>query len=145
MVNTKINWLHSNKQENIIGAMNYSKDWKKKWRNRKEDWEFIIWATVFSQSCFCWLYRASPSPAAKNIINLISVLTIWWYPRVESSLVLLEEGVCYDQCTFFWQNSTFDLLWFVLQGQTCLLLQVSLDVLLLHPVPCDEKDVFFSC
>ena len=60
--------------------------------------EFMIWATVSSQSCFCWLYRASPSLAAKNIINLISVLTIWLCPCVESSLVLLEEGVCYDQC-----------------------------------------------
>ena len=47
----------------------------------------------------CWLYRTSPSLAAKNIINLISVLTIWWCPYVESSLVLLEEGVCYDQCS----------------------------------------------
>ena len=35
--------------------------------------------------------------AAKNIINLILVLTIWLYPCVELSLVLLEEGVCYDQ------------------------------------------------
>ena len=43
-------------------------------------------------------YRASPSLAAKNIINLILVLTVWWCPCVESSLVLLEEGVCYDQC-----------------------------------------------
>ena len=58
----------------------------------------MIWATVSFRSCFCWLYRASPSLAAKNIINLISVLTIWWYLCVESSLVLLEEGVCYDQC-----------------------------------------------
>ena len=33
---------------------------------------------------FCWLYRASPSLAAKNIINLISVLTIWWCPCIES-------------------------------------------------------------
>ena len=39
--------------------------------------EFTIWATVSSQSCFCWLYTASPSLAAKNIINLILVLTIW--------------------------------------------------------------------
>ena len=62
--------------------------------------EFMIWATVSSQSCFCWLYRASPYLAAKNIINMISVLTIWWCPYVESSLVLLEEGVCYDQCIF---------------------------------------------
>ena len=60
--------------------------------------EFMIWATVSSWSCFCWLYRASPSLAAKNIINLILMLTIWWCPCVESSLVLLEEGVCYDQC-----------------------------------------------
>ena len=60
--------------------------------------EFVIWATVSSRSCFCWLYRASPSLAAKNIISLISLLTIWWCPCVESSLLLLEEGVCYDQC-----------------------------------------------
>ena len=52
--------------------------------------------------CFCWLYRASPSLAAKNIINLIliSVLALWWCPCIESSLVLLEDGVCYDQCIF---------------------------------------------
>ena len=47
----------------------------------------MIWATISSCSCFYWLYRASPSLAAKNIINLISVLTIWWCPRVDSSLV----------------------------------------------------------
>ena len=60
----------------------------------------MIWATVSSWSCSCWLYRASPSLAAKNIINLISVLTISWCSCVESSLLLLEEGVCYDQCIF---------------------------------------------
>ena len=43
----------------------------------------MIWATVSSWSCFGWPYRASPSLAAKNIINLISVLTIWWCPCVE--------------------------------------------------------------
>ena len=59
----------------------------------------MIWPTVSSRSCFCWLYRASPSLAAKNIISLISVLPIWWCPCVETSLVLLEEGACYDQCT----------------------------------------------
>ena len=62
--------------------------------------EFMTWATVSSQSCFCWLYGASPSLAAKNIVILILVLTIWWCPCIESSLVLLEEGVCYDQCIF---------------------------------------------
>ena len=66
--------------------------------------EFMIWAIVSLWSCFCWLYRASPSLAAKNIISLISVLTIWWCPHVESSLVLLEEGVCMTS-GFSWQNS----------------------------------------
>ena len=46
--------------------------------------EFMVWATVSSWSCFCWLYRASPSLAAKNIINLISVVTICWCPCVET-------------------------------------------------------------
>ena len=58
----------------------------------------MIWATVSSQSCFCWLYKASPSLAAKNIINLILLLNIWWCAYVESSFVLLEEGVSYDLC-----------------------------------------------
>ena len=58
----------------------------------------MIWAIVSSWSCFCWLNRASPFLAAKNIINLMLVLTICWCPCVESCLMLLEEGVCYDQC-----------------------------------------------
>ena len=45
---------------------------------------------------FCWLYRASPSSAAKNIISLILVLTIWWCPCVELSFGLVEK-VWYDQ------------------------------------------------
>ena len=60
--------------------------------------EFMICVTVSAWCSFCWLYRASPFLAAMNIINLISVLTIWWCPCVESSLVLLEKGVFYDQC-----------------------------------------------
>ena len=32
---------------------------------------FMNWATVSSQSCFCWLYRASPSLPPKNIILLL--------------------------------------------------------------------------
>ena len=94
--------------------------------------EFMIWATVSSWSCFCWLYRASPSLAAKNIINLISVSIIWRCPCVESSLVLLEESVCYDQCKTL---LAFALLHCVLQGQTCPLLLVSFNVLLLRSSP----------
>ena len=64
----------------------------------------MSWATVSSPSCFCWLYRASPSLAAKNIINLISVLTIWWCPCVES-LLCCWKRVFAMTSVFSWQNS----------------------------------------
>ena len=38
--------------------------------------------------------------------------------------------------------SAFSLLYFVLQGQICLLLEVSLGFLLLHSSPCDEENIF---
>ena len=60
----------------------------------------MIWATVSSQSCFYWLYQASPSLATKNMVNT--------------------------------EMLAFDLLHFLLQGQTCLLVQVSLDFLFQH-------------
>ena len=46
--------------------------------------DFMICTTDSSPSCFCWLYRQkiSPSLAAKNIINLIWILTIWLCPCV---------------------------------------------------------------
>ena len=66
--------------------------------------EFMIWATVSSWSCFCWLYRASPSLAAKNIISLISLFTICWCPCVESPLMLLERVFAMTNM-FLWQNS----------------------------------------
>ena len=140
----------------------------------------MFWATVSSWSCFCWLYRAFPSLAAKNIINLILVLTIWWCPCVEPSLhcwkrvfamtcekemtthssvlawripgmgepgelpsmgshrvrhdwsdLAAAAAVCSFDETLLW----FALLHFALQGQICLLLQVSLDFLLLHSSP----------
>ena len=63
----------------------------------------MIWAIVSSQSCFCWLYRASPSVTAKNIINLTSVLTIWWCPCVES--LCCWKMVFAMTSAFSWQNS----------------------------------------
>ena len=59
--------------------------------------ELMIRTTVSSGSGFCWLYRVSPSLAAKNIISLIWLLTICWCPCVESSLGLLEKGAYYGQ------------------------------------------------
>ena len=106
----------------------------------------MIWATVSSRSCLCWLYRASPSSAAKNIINLISVLTIWSCPRRESSCMLLEKGACYVQHVLLTKLLlACVLLHFVFQGQTCLSFQVSLDFLLLYSNPLWWiKDIFFG-
>ena len=81
----------------------------------------MIWATVSSWSCFCWLYRASSTLAAKNIINLISVLTIWWCPCVVGRGCLLWPVRSLGKTLL-----AFALLHSVLQGQICLLLQVFL-------------------
>ena len=61
-------------------------------------------ATVSSWSCFCWLYGASASLTAKNIINLISVLTIWWCLCVESFLCCWKKVFAMTS-VFSWQNS----------------------------------------
>ena len=106
--------------------------------------EFMIWATVSSQSYFCWLYRASPSSAAKNIINLISPLTVWWCPCVESSLMLLEEGVCYDQCVLLIKFG-LPLPCFILPSKAKLACY-SMYLLTSYfwiTIPYDEKDIFF--
>ena len=63
----------------------------------------MVWASVNSWSCFCWLYRASPSLTAKNIINLISVLTIWWCPC--SLLLCCWKRVFAMTSAFSWHNS----------------------------------------
>ena len=85
----------------------------------------MIWATVSSRSCFCWLYRASSSSAAKNIINLSSTLTIWWYPCVECrvfSCVVGRGCLLWPVCSLVKTLLAFALLHFVLQGQTFLFL-----------------------
>ena len=71
--------------------------------NHKCNKYFMIWATVSSWSCFHWLYRASPSLAAKNIINVISVLTIWWCP---CHLLCCCKREFAMTSVFSWQNST---------------------------------------
>ena len=75
--------------------------------------ELMIWATISSKSCFCWLYRASSSLAAKNIISLISVLTVWWFVFVLFCLSPVNfrisktvENACW-LCRRFVQDSCF--------------------------------------
>ena len=81
----------------------------------------MIWATVSSWSCFCRLYRASSTLAAKNIINLIFMLTILWCPCVVGRGCLL-----WPVCSLGKTLLAFALLHSVFQGQICLLLQVFL-------------------
>ena len=104
----------------------------------------MIWAIVSSQSCFCWQYRASPSLATKSIINLISVLTIWWCPCVESSLVLLGEGLCYDQCVLL-AKLYQSLLCFIpySKAKFACYSRCFLTSYFCIPVPYNEKDIFF--
>ena len=64
----------------------------------------MIWATVSSPSCFCWLYRASTSLAKKNVISLILVLTFWWCSYV-SLLLCCWKRVFSMTSVFSWQNS----------------------------------------
>ena len=56
--------------------------------------------------------------------------------------MLLENGVYYEHCVLLTKLLAFALLHFVLQGQNCLLLQVSFDFLCFIPIPHDEDDVF---
>ena len=104
----------------------------------------MIWATVSSLSCFCWLYRAFPYLVAKKIMNLISVLTIWWCPCVESSLVLLEEGVFYDQCVFL-TKLYLPLPCFILYSKAKFVCysRCFFTSCFYIPVPYSEKDIFF--
>ena len=92
---------------------------------------------------FCWIYRASPSSATKNIINLISVLTVYWCSCVELSCVvgkgcLLWSGYSLDKTLL-----SFALLYSVLYGQTCLSFWISLDFLLLCSNPLWWKGYLF--
>ena len=66
--------------------------------SQPRDLTHVSYVSLLLWSCFCFLYKTSPSSASRNIISLIFVLTIWWCPCVKLSLVLLEKGVCYDQC-----------------------------------------------
>ena len=84
--------------------------------------ELVIWVRVSSQSCFCWLYRASPSSVAKKIINLILVLTILWCSCIELSCVVGRGYLLWLVLPLGKILLAFALLYFVLQDQTCLLL-----------------------
>ena len=67
---------------------------------------FAIWSlwseSVSFQVLFYWLYRASPSLAAKNIVSLIWVMIIWWCLYIDVSWVVKKKKGVYSM--FSWQN-----------------------------------------
>ena len=100
----------------------------------------MIRATVSSQSCFCWLYRASPSLAAKNIINLISVLTMWC-PCVESSLVLCGKS-CFSVQNILNKTVSFCFILYSKIKLACYSGYLLVSYFCI-PVLYDENDIFF--
>ena len=104
----------------------------------------MIGATISSRSCFYWLYRASPSSTVKNITNLISLLTIWWFPCLESSLVF-EKRVFAVTNVFSPQNavSLYPAWSSIPRPNVPLTPGVSWLPYFCFPVPYDEKNVFF--
>ena len=92
----------------------------------------MIWATVSSQSCFCWLYRASPFGYKEYNQSDFGIDHLMMSMCRVFSCVVGRVCVLWLVCSLGKILLIFDLLHFVLQSQICLLLQVSLDFLLLH-------------
>ena len=83
------------------------------------------------------MYRGFQPSAAKNIINLFSVLAIWRCPRAGGRCLLwLVHSLGKTLLSF----ASFH---FLLQGQTCCYSRYLLTSYFCIPVPYDEKDVFF--
>ena len=101
----------------------------------------MIWATVSSWSCFCWLYsfcifdckeyNQSDFGVDQLVMSMCRVFSCW------------KRCLLWPVCSFGKTLLAFVLLLFVLQGQTCLLLQVSLDFLFLHSSPLWWKEHLF--
>ena len=90
----------------------------------------MIWATVSSWSCFCWLYRASPSKQSGFSIDHLVISTCRVFSFVVGRGCLLWPVRSLSRTLL-----AFALLHSVLQGHICLLLQAFLDFLLLHSSP----------
>ena len=104
--------------------------------------EFMIWAAVSSWSCFCWLYRASPSLAAKNTRSDFSIDHLVMSVCRVFSCVVGRGCLLWPVCSLGKTLLAFALLHFVLQRQICLLIQVSLDFLILYSNPLWWKGLF---
>ena len=102
----------------------------------------MIWATDNSWSSCYWLCRASPSLGEYSQSDYGIDYLVMSMSRV-LSCVVGRRYLLWPVCSFGKTLLAFVLLHFVLQGQTCLLLQVSLDFLILHSNPLWWKEDFF--
>ena len=99
----------------------------------------MIWATVSSWSCFCWLYIFGCKEYNQSDFGV---------DHLGMSMCRVFSCVVGRGCLLWPVRPlgktllAFDLLCFVLQGQICLLLQVFLDFLLLHSSPLYWKGHF---
>ena len=97
---------------------------------------FMMWATVSSQCCFCWLYRASLIFGCKEYNQSDFGIDYLVIPICRVFSFVVGRG-----CLLWPVHSlgktllAFALFHFLVEGQICLLLQVSLDFLLLHSSP----------
>ena len=83
--------------------------------------------------------------SCKEYDQSYSVLTICLYSCVESCLVLLEEGVCYDQCILFaklYQPLTFFIPYS--KAKCACFSRCFLTSYFCIPVPYNEKDIFLG-
>ena len=97
---------------------------------------FMMWATVSSQCCFCWLYRASLIFGCKEYNQSDFGIDYLVIPmRRVFSFVVGRGCLLWPVHSLGKTLLAFALFHFLVEGQICLLVQVSLDFLLLHSSP----------
>ena len=92
----------------------------------------MIWATVSSWSCFCWLYSFSISGYKEYNQSDFGIDHLVMSMCRVFSCVVGRRCLLWPVCSLGKTLLAFALLHFVFQGQISLSLQVFLDILLLH-------------
>lgn len=70
----------------------------------------VVRTTVCSWSCFGRENTAFPSPSSSYVVYLISILTVWWHPRIRLSVWWLEARLCRWTDCWLCRNPQADLL-----------------------------------
>jgi len=105
--------------------------------------ELMIWATVSPRSCFCWLYSFSIFGCKEYNQSDFGIDHLVMSKCRIISCVVGRGCFLWPVCSLDKTLLAFALLHFLLQGQICLLVQVSLDFLLLHSSPLRWKGHLF--